>query len=489
MYQKAIDRFKEIQILGSISSLLHWDMEAIMPSGGAESRGEQIGLLAKFSHRALTDKEFIKSVDSIDDSTLSDEEKRQAYLLRKYVYRANTLEESFVEKLSTQEVKTHSDWKLAKEQKSFAKVKDSFERLLELKRDEARKLQESSNMKAFYSGKTIYEVMLDDYEPEYSASQIRSTLESLTQKTRAIFPKIKAAQEGWVVKSFPMDKEKQYQLGLEVSRSMGLDYTKTRLDTSTHPFCTSINRELRITTRYDEKDFTESLLGVVHEAGHGLYEQGLPEKWRNTPMGQAVSSGVHESQSRFFENIIGRSRSFCSYLANKLQMNEQEIFQALNAVRSSYIRTESDEVTYNLHIALRFKLEEQLVMGDLSIQNLIGAWNHEFESSFGLKIESDDQGVLQDIHWFSGAFGYFPTYSLGNLFAAELFELFTKKYPNWAEQIEKGDFSQAREFLNESVHSRASRQNSTHLIRNVLGRDLSEQAHMKYLEKKYLSSQ
>jgi carboxypeptidase Taq len=289
------------------------------------------------------------------------------------------------------------------------------------------------------------------------------------------------------VTGFRMSVDDQRKLVAEISKALGFDFERGRLDTSVHPFCGGSPDDVRMTTRYSEDDFTESLYGVIHETGHAIYEQNLPPETRYTPCGVAASFGVHESQSRFMENQIGRPRASMRFLSKKTGLDPDLLYEQLNRVERSYIRTEADELTYNLHILLRTELEEALIEREIQVKDLPERWRERFKNYFGLEIPNDSLGVLQDVHWYGGTFGYFPSYSLGNLLAAELFSDFRKAEPDWESHVEKGDFATITRFLRERVHSRAAFENSPETMRTALkGRELGAQAFLSYLKEKFL---
>ena len=488
MIQDLLKQYKEYSLLGSISALMHWDMETMMPSGAAQSRSEMMALVSQLSHRQISHPAFVEKVMALNPKNLQGEEQRQALLLKIAVIKQNAFDEDFVTRSSKLMVITHEKWKEARKNKDFSIVLPNLKEMLALKREEAQLLQSNHHLKTYFQGRTKYETLMDDFEPEFSSARIRKLLAELKTSTMELLPQVLAKVEKWpAVKAgtFAMSNEKQRELGELVSKELGLDYSRARLDTSVHPFCTNFNKEIRITTRHDPEDFLECLLGVIHETGHALYEQGLPHKWANTPMGAAVSLGVHESQSRFMENMIARSKPFSLYLSKKTGIGADVIFQQLNRVQRSFIRAESDELTYNLHIILRMGIEEDLIEGKLEAADLPARWNKDFESMIGLKVPDDSIGCLQDTHWFGGAFGYFPTYSLGNLLAAELFADFQKEIPGWETKVEQGDFSVVRDFLNEKIHSYGAVLNSTQLMQKTLGRELGVSSFAGYIRDKF----
>lgn len=486
--ENLLRQYKEISLLHASSALLEWDMETMMPSGAAEARGEMMSLLSQFAHRQSTDAKYVEGVMQLDPAKLTGVERRQAELLRIFVLKQHAFDEKFVARLTELTVRTHETWKKARKEKNFSLVAPLLAEMVAMQREKADRLQAFPALKAYFAGRSKYEILMDEFEPGFSAQRLRGLLGELRTATMELLPKVLAKVGSWPATpagAFRLDNAKQLELGREVSREMGLDYGRARLDTSVHPFCTGFNGEVRITTRHDPEDFTECLLGVIHETGHALYEQNLPAALANTPAGRYVSLGVHESQSRFMENMIARSKPFAKYLSKKCGVPAETIFRHLNRVERSYIRTESDELTYNLHIILRMGLEEDMIEGKLEAKHLPERWNADFRSLLGLEVTDDSVGCMQDTHWFGGAFGYFPTYSLGNLLSAELAADFRQEVSDWEAQVEQGNFRPVVEFLRRKIHDHGAKLDSTTLMRQTLGRELGVKAFADYVKSKW----
>lgn len=487
-----LKHYKEMALLKSTHDILQWDMETTMPKGAADLRSEQLEVVSKLRHRLVTDKKFIDALLNFNEKSLSpgSTEQRQFYRLKKEVLKANAISEEFVARQTRAQVSAHHKWIEARKEKNFSLVQKELEELVLLAREEADSLRENSALQAYYKGRSRYEVQLDSYEPGMAAGEIRTLLAELVKGTKQLLPEILEKAQSYKANStaFALSEEKQKILGEKIASAMGLDFSRARLDTSAHPFCTDTYGDVRITTRYDMKDFTESLLGVIHESGHALYRQNIPAALFHTPGGQAASSGIDESQSRFMENTIARSRAFSRYLSKETGIPADDIFRKLNHVEKTFIRTEADEVTYNLHIQLRFSLEEPLLEGKIAVKDLPELWNEKFAEIFGLKVPDISVGVLQDIHWFMGAYGYFPTYSLGNLFAAELFQDLQKENADWETQVEQGEFSPIVDFLRQHVHHNGALMESPETIRCAIGRPLSANSFLQYISNKYLKN-
>ena len=489
------EKYKTISLYNSVLSLLGWDTEALLPKNSIEFRSDQMATLSALVQNQITDPRFVETVRNANEALTTEttfEQRSQLRRMLREVAIANAFDEHFVTRLSRAQNQSVNTWKEARKQKSFAHVQGALQSLVDLQKEWAQRLRENEALKPLYGNLSSYEIHLEQFEPGLESSTLRKWMKelqaALPAKVDAVIEKQRREWGGSASPaSFQMPIEEQKQLTKKIAGALGFNFEKGRLDSSVHPFCGGSPDDVRMTTRYNEKDFTEALYGVIHESGHGMYEQGLPVHLRHTPCGVAASFGIHESQSRFFENQIGRSRPFCSYLAKETDTSAEDLFRHLNRVERSKIRTESDEVTYNLHILLRFEIEEDLINGSLNVADLPEIWRHRFEKLFGLKLEDDSEGCLQDIHWFGGTFGYFPSYAIGNLFAAELMKDFVTEKPEWVEAVKKGDCSAVRAFLKDRVHSQAAVRNSPETLKHALkGRELSPQTFLKSLNIKYL---
>lgn len=492
-FSELMAHYKESSLLGYAQAGLNWDKETMMPEGAIGGRAEVLEVMAKVSHRHFTDPNFVESVLQAESGALSPEAARQLERLQLEVSRATAFDADFVGKLAKLQTETHQHWVNARKEKKFSLVEPYLGQLVALSQEVADRLKAHKLLQKRFAGRTRYEVLLDEYEPGFSASELRALLGKLESGTREILPQILEHQRGKTATTpacFRMAPEQQLAADRRISERLGLDFKRARLDLSVHPFCTNLNDDHRITTRCQPNDLSESLYGVIHETGHALYEQGLPARLHNTPCGKAASMGVHESQSRFWENVIGRSEPFSKWLAQELGApgEAKAVHQWLNRVQPSFIRTEADEVTYNLHIALRFRLEEELIEGKLAVKDLPAKWNSDFERSLGLAVTDDSVGCMQDIHWHFGAFGYFPTYSLGNLLAAELFQDLKKELPDWEAKVSTGEFAPILAFLRSRVHEQASLSESPGTMAKALGgRKIGADAFLAYAREKYLN--
>jgi carboxypeptidase Taq len=463
-----------------------------MPQGASPSRGESISELSAIVHAkflALDEDGLLSMLKqaSVDGALHGKDRVIVEEVWRDYLH-CKKLPEDFIRTRAALLVKSHTIWQEARQKNNFKLFLPYLTKIIELKKQEAE-----------YIGYEVspYDALIDRYEPGMTAAQAEVILNDLRDFLVPFLKKIKASKvkntRKKVLGMFPL--EKQVTFNRYVSEKIGFDFTRGRLDTSTHPFTTTFHStDVRITTRYRENDIMYSLGSTVHETGHGLYEQGLLEEHYGTPLGEAVSLGIHESQSRMWETIIGTKRAFWKYFYPKLQKEFPSPFKttpldsfyaAINEVKPSFIRTEADEVTYNLHIIIRFEIEKGLIEGTITPKDLPRVWEEKMMRYLGVRVTSDTVGVLQDVHWSAGLFGYFPTYTFGNLYAAQFFATIEQKIPNLEKDFEKGDFSKVLLWLRKNIHSFGKIYTAKALIKKVTGKQLESFHFTAYLEKKY----
>ena len=488
-YRELIGLLREVAVFGSIGSLLGWDERVQMPAKGAEHRSNQSSLLARKVHEQFTSPRIDELLRIVESGDLSGDGDVGANIreIRRQYDRATKLPGSLVEEMAKTEVLAQNAWGEARAKNNFPGFKPWLEKWLDLKKQQA-------NCYGF-SGH-IYNALLEDFEPGETAENLSVVFESLRGPLVELIGKIvssgRKAPLEILERNFPAAG--QAKLAREAAAAVGFDFAAGRLDVSLHPFCCGVGPgDTRMTTRYDEKYFGDAFFGVLHETGHGLYDQGLPAEHFGSPMGEAISLGIHESQSRMWENLVGRSRAFWKFFMPKAReifpeqlkdVSEDQWYFAVNDVRPSLIRTESDEATYNLHILLRFELEKAMLTGDLNVADLPGAWNEKMQKYLGVDVPDDARGCLQDIHWSGGALGYFPTYTLGNLYAAQFFEQATKDLGDLQGQISRGEFGGLLGWLREKIHSQGKRYRAVELVKNVTGRALSAEPLLAHLRKK-----
>ena len=501
-YTNLVQRAKEASRLHSIASLLGWDQETYMPPGGASARAEQAALMARLHHEASTAPELGELIAACEaDSALSSGDTPEAANireLRRDYDKLTKLPSDLVSALAETTSQAQHAWKAAREGSDFAAFKPWLEKVLDLSRQKAQCLADGKG--------ELYDALIDGYEPGAKAAEIEAVFVPLREKLSAMIMNIK--DNGTPPKSDVLDRTvsatKQEAFGSFVAEACGFDFTRGRLDVTTHPFCEGIAPgDTRLTTRYRESSWTDSLYGIMHEMGHGLYEQGLPEgeahgrgdvpDQSGLPCGQAVSLGIHESQSRLWENAVGRSEAFWKWaLPHAKQMmgsvmDDQtpgSIAAAVNTAKPSLIRVEADEGTYNLHIMIRFELERALLSGDLSVADLPAAWNDRYKEFLGLEVPNDREGCLQDVHWAFGLIGYFPTYTLGNLYGAQFWAAVRQEIPSLDTLIAAGEFSPLLGWLRENIHTHGRRYTPDQLCERATGKPVSDRPLLDYLTAK-----
>ncbi len=500
-YETLLRRARELGVLESCSALLGWDEQTYMPVGGSAHRGEQMGLLAGLQHERATDPRIGELLAVVENSELTADPDSPTTVnireLRRSYDRRTKLPRDLVEELARTTSLAQQEWIAARREASFRRFLPWLEKIVHLKRQEGECL--SAVTGSADREHSVYDALLDEYEPGARSAELAVLFQALREELVPLVQAIgdaskKRAPAGTFLKQkYPADRQKF--IGEMVASAVGFDFQKGRLDVTAHPFCSGIGPgDTRITTRYDEHNFSESFFGILHEVGHGLYEQGLPAEHFGTPIGSAVSLGVHESQSRLWENAVGRSRAFWAYwfpLAKKVfhqplhDVSLDPFLTAINKVAPGLIRTNADEVTYNLHIIIRFELEKALLGGALPPADLPDAWNQKYRDFLGVSPSSDAEGCLQDIHWSAGLIGYFPTYTLGNLYAAQLFAKVRSELGGLDEAFARGDFGELLAWLRDHVHRHGQRYRPVSLIERATGAKPHHQSLITALKQKY----
>ncbi len=490
-----ITRLLEIRRIQSAAAVLSWDQETYMPAGGGAARAEQIATLEGLAHQRLVSAELetllTEWVDPVTGQAADSWDEPSRSLLRETwrdFSRAKKLPSDFVIRLSRECSLAQQAWVTAREESRFSKFLPSLKTILGLKRDEARYLGYRNSP---------YDALLDTYEPGSTIAQLAPLF---TQLRERLVPLLRRVQGSTVTiddrclhQSF--DQSKQVEFGRLVLTAMGYDFERGRLDLSAHPFTTSFHpTDVRVTTRVFENDLPSCLFSCIHEGGHGLYDQGLDPRYYGSPLGESVSLGFHESQSRLWENCVGRSRAFwhCFYPLLQHTFPQQladvpleRFYAAINRAAPSLIRVEADELTYNLHIMLRVEIEQALIEGRAEPDDLPGLWNEKMRSYLGIVPERDAEGVLQDVHWSMGAFGYFPTYTLGNLYSVQFFEQAALELPELEEEMRAGHLLPLRRWLEQKIHRWGRMFTPDHLARRVTGSGVNPEPFLRYLETKY----
>jgi carboxypeptidase Taq len=491
-YAELIRRIKEYSLLGSCASVLAWDERTYMPRKGSAHRAEQMALLARMTHEMLTAPEIGRLLAEAEGSPLvRDKESVPAVNvreIRRSYDRAVKLPKELVEELARVTTRAQQIWQEARQANDFAAFQPWLEKIVHLKRQEAA---------AIGYKEAPYDALLDEYEPGATAAEITSVFAELRKDLVPLVGAIMASGRRppleILERDYPVDRQQRF--GHDAAAAIGFDFEAGRLDVTTHPFCSGMGPgDCRITTRYNPRRFNDAFFGILHEAGHGIYDQGLDPEHFGTPMGSATSLGIHESQSRLWENQVGRSRPFWEHFFPQTQRTFPEALQgvkldefvfAINDVQPSYIRVEADEATYNMHIILRFELEQALISGDLKPADVPSAWNEKFARSFSLTPPTAALGCLQDIHWSMGGIGYFPTYTLGNLYAAQFMEQARQDLGDLDADFRRGEFGRLKGWLNEKIHRPGQRYRAAELCRRVTGKPLSHRPLLSYLRTKY----
>ncbi|MFM1847357.1 MAG: hypothetical protein RL417_831 [Pseudomonadota bacterium] len=487
MLTKFYAHLEEIYRLSCIRGVLEWDQQVCLPPRGAVERADHLETMSKLVHQRLTDPEFIALVHDLSErSDLSEDDRVNVLQIKRDVDRQGRLSEAFVAERTRVTSVAYTEWTTARPENNFARVMPHLTRIVELAREEADRVG---------YGEHPYDALLDAYEPYATLSAIKPLLLNLGEELAKLVPEIAAKTAHIAPVSGRFPEAAQAALCSRVLRDIGYNFESGRLDKTHHPFQSSLGSEdIRITTRYDETNYLSGLFTVLHEAGHAMYEDGLPKESKGRPLGSPVSLGIHESQSRFWENIVGRSVPFSRYLHRLIaeyfpeehrRSSPEVIWRETNKVRPSLIRVEADEVTYSLHVVIRLLLEEALISGDLDVYDLPSAWGDMYERYLGIRPESDTVGVLQDVHWYGGMIGYFPTYALGNLYGALMLGAMREALPDLDRAVEQGDFSPIYNWLRANVHRHGMRYRGVELIKRISGAELSAEPFIQYIKAKF----
>ncbi len=473
-YEGLETRFRRLAILGDAIGVLHWDASVIMPPGGAETRGEQMATLRVIHHELMTDPALADLLDAAESEAAGLDPWQAANLreMRRQWIHANALDADLVAAFSKICSTGDMVWREARPKADFATVRPYLEEML-------ARVREIAARKAEALGTTPYDALLDEFEPAGRAVEIDRVFEDVAAFAAGIA------------------EDRQRELGHSIMAVLGFDFEHGRLDTSAHPFSGGAPDDLRITTRYSDRDFTETLMAVIHETGHALYEYQLPQEWRYQPVGQSRGMALHESQSLLMEMQACRSREFVTFAAplmreklggNGGDWSEDNIYRHYTRVERSFIRVEADEVTYPAHVILRYRLERAMIADELAVADLPAAWNDGMESLLGIRPANDRDGCLQDLHWYDGAWGYFPTYTLGAMIAAQLFAAAEAADPDIRPGIAKGDFRPLLSWLRTNVHGHGSRLSTAEVVVAATGRPLDPACFRRHLETRYLDA-
>ncbi len=479
-------------MLGTIQQLLEWDERTKMPPAGGAYRADQAAYLAGIIHQQKTAPVVDEWLQELAESPLAADPHSDTGTvirqLRRDYDKKTKLPKSLVEELTRTAVEGQQVWSEARAADDFAKFQPILEKTVELKRQEAAALGFDI---------TPYDPLLDDYEPGESTANVARVLgelrDALVPLVEAIADSSQRPDVSIVSREFPIEVQKTF--GAQVVAAIGFDLEAGRIDETDHPFMVGLGPgDVRLTTRFDEHNFCDGLFSTMHEAGHGIYDQGLPREFYGLPTGEDVSMAIHESQSRMWENQVGRSHAFWEHFYGRAQkafpgaladVEMRDFYGAINDVRPSLIRVDADEVTYNLHVLIRFELEQALIENDLQVADLPAAWNEKYRDCLGIDPPNDADGVLQDVHWSAGLFGYFPTYALGNLYSAQFFAQAAEDLGDLDAQFRRGEFAPLREWLRANIHTHGRRYSAAELVERVTSKPLSHKPLIDHLTQKY----
>lgn len=491
-YDKLCTHARETAMLASVQALLEWDERTKMPQLAGPYRAEQMAYLAGQIHLRETAPELGEWLAELAGSPLTAEPHSETETvireLRRTYDKKTKLPQSLVEELTRTSILGQQAWVEARPKNDFASFRPLLERMIELKRQEAA---------AIGYEEMPYDALLDDYEPGEKTADVTRVLAGLRARLVPLVARIaesgKRAPVAILHRHYPAAKQEEF--GKRAAAALGFNFAAGRLDITQHPFCCGAGPfDVRLTTHYNDHFFNSGFYSILHEAGHGIYDQGLPKDQYGLPTGGAISLGIHESQSRSFENLVGRSRAFWEHFYAPLQQTFPEalsevplddFYFAINDSRPSLIRIEADEATYNLHILIRFELEQSLIAGDLRVADLPAAWNEKYRHYLGITPPNDTDGCMQDVHWAAGLFGYFPTYSLGNLYAAQFFEQARHDLGDLSAQFRDGDFQPLHHWLGQRIYTHGQRWRAKELVVEITGKPLTHEPLMRHLETKF----
>ncbi|CAN5399410.1 carboxypeptidase M32 [soil metagenome] len=489
-YQDLTTTWTRLHRYSHLASIASWDQSAMMPPKGNEARALALAEIGGLMHRLRTDPQLAQQLARADQEALDDFQRANLDGIKRDWRSSNALPESLVEAISLAGSRCEHAWRTQRPANDWAGFLENFREVLRLGREEAERLSQAT-------GLSPYDALMDKYEPGSTSADVDRVFGDLQQWLPGLVVQVQERQsrETVIAPVGPFPKATQRALSLDVMKLLGFDFEAGRLDESAHPFSGGVPEDTRLTTRYREDDFLQSLMGTIHETGHARYEQNLPREWLGQPVANARSTGIHESQSLSFEMQLGRSRAFASQLAPLLvaHFGDQPAFEPgnlyrmLTRARPGLIRVDADEVTYPLHVILRYRIERQLIEGSIGAEDIPAIWDESMQSLLGLDTRGNyKDGCLQDVHWSGGAFGYFPSYTLGAMYAAQWFATMRRAVPDLDARIAGGDLAPVFDWLRENIWTQASRWNTAELARRASGEALNPQHFRRHLEARYL---
>lgn len=490
-YQQLEQYLKKYYDFENIAAIVSWDEAAMMPAGGGQARAEALATLSAVQHEWLTNKKVAKLIKQAKDvEGLSLWQQRNLYWIEKTYLQSTCIPAKLIEEYTNESLISVQAWRELRAKNDWLAFKPYLEKLF-------KKVKTIADIKAQIFQKTSLDVLIDEYSPDLDCKTITPIFNSMKQELPTLIPKILEKQHQSRIKPisghFPIERQKQ--LGMEIMAHLGFDFNHGRLDVSHHPFCGGISSDVRITTKYKEDDFLSSLMAIAHETGHALYEQGLLKEWHTQPVGHSLGMTIHESQSLFIEMQVCRSLAFVHFITPLVQkyfpdaqnLTAENLYYNYTTVKPGLIRIDADEVTYPLHVILRYEIEQLLFASEITIDDLPAVWDSYMQKYLGLStLANDKNGVMQDVHWPSGAFGYFPAYTFGALIAAQLFTALKKSIPNIKDQIEEGNFKPLLGWLRENLHQKAKLYPYQELLRQATGEELNSNYYLAHIKEKYL---
>lgn len=487
-YNEYLKTLQKAADIDNSIAVLSWDQETQLPSKGAKHRAQQIATLSGLAHEIKVSKQLGDLLQELSEgNSLSPKQAKNVQLSLEDFKKKQKFSTDFVVKMAEATSNAFQAWAKAREANDYAIFRPALKRMIDLKREQCEIIGYNDHP---------YDALLDQYEPKEKTADLKVLFSDVRKQLVDFVKEISEkpqVEDHWMYKHY--DRQKQWQYGIDILKQMGYDFEAGRQDISHHPFTISFSPlDVRVTTRITENNFNEMLWGCIHEGGHALYEQGLPADEYGLPLGETISLGIHESQSRLWENNVGRGLPFWKANYSTLQqifpenlkdVSLQDFYKSMNLVKPSLIRTNADELTYHFHILVRFEIEKALIEGSIEVENLDEFWVEKYKEYLGIEVPSDREGILQDIHWSHGSLGYFPTYSLGSFYAAQFYAQANKDVPNLEEEIAAGNMMPMLEWLRKNVHQHGRLYTAEELCVNITGEKLNFQYFMDYARAKY----
>ncbi|ERK17508.1 Thermostable carboxypeptidase 1 [Pantoea sp. AS-PWVM4] len=490
-YQELSRTFLRLSRFGHLGAIAGVDMQTAMPAGGSRARGEAMAELSVFMHELLTDKRLGGLFAAAQQESLNDVEQANLTEMQRAWQQATLLPASLVEAKSLAGSRCEHAWRTQRPANDWQGFSANLKEVVKLSREEAQ-------LRAEASGISRYDALLDVFEPGMTSAQLDQTFGDLKSWLPDLLQKVVAKQQHQTTLApvGPFAIEAQKQLGLSLMATLGFDFNHGRLDVSAHPFCGGVPEDVRITTRYNENDFLSAMMGVIHETGHARYEQNLPQQWRGQPVALARSTAMHESQSLFMEMQLGRSREFLQHIQPQVialigdqpALSSENFIRLTQRVKPGFIRVDADELSYPAHVILRYEIERALIEGEIEVDDIPALWDEKMQQSLGIDTRGNYRdGCMQDIHWTDGAFGYFPTYTLGAMYAAQLFQAVKRALPQISELIQHGELQPVFDWLQQNIWQHGSRFPTQQLLVNATGETLNPAYFRQHLEQRYLT--